>query len=458
LGWLSGTLNPMNHNSAYRSRRFTNWFPLGLTYAAFYMGRYNVHVANDTIRDSLSLSKEEFGWILSAGFWTYALSVIFNGPLADRIGGRKAILIGALGTTVLNLIIGLLFMNGWQTKVILGMSLLYSVSSYFQSFGALSVVKVNAAWFHVRERGIFGGIFGIMISCGYLLAMGVGGWILASLDWWWVFIIPSGCIAAMLIVDYFVVRDTPEQAGHPRLRTDDASESDRGAIDFAYLAKRVFTNPVIVTIAVAEFCTGWVRQGLLGWFTSFLKEEHGIAAGTTWHTVAAIGITVGGILGGLICGYLSDRVFQSRRPPVAFIFYLAQVVSLLALGAVGQPEVAAILVGFSCIWIFGVHGMLSGTASMDFGGKRAAATAAGMLDGCQYLASGFTGFAMGKLLDEYGWGVWTYSIVPFSVIGAILMLRIWNESPLKARKGEEPPRSSEEPQIPLHAKADSSGT
>ena len=58
------------------------------------------------------------------------------------------------------------------------MSLLYAVNQYFQSFGALSVVKVNAPWFHVKERGVFGGVFGIMISSGYFLALTVGGWIL----------------------------------------------------------------------------------------------------------------------------------------------------------------------------------------------------------------------------------------------------------------------------------------
>ena len=57
------------------------------------------------------LSKADFGIIATAGFWTYALAVAFNGPLADRIGGKKSILIGAAGACVLNLIIGLLFLN-----------------------------------------------------------------------------------------------------------------------------------------------------------------------------------------------------------------------------------------------------------------------------------------------------------------------------------------------------------
>jgi OPA family glycerol-3-phosphate transporter-like MFS transporter len=81
------------------------------------------------------------------------------------------------------------------------------------------------------------------------------------------------------------------------------------------------------------------------------------------------------------------------------------------------------------MWIFGVHGMLSGTASADFGGKKGAATATGMLDGVQYIASGLTGFGLGWLLKHYHWGIWTWSLVPFAAIGALLMLRIWNARP-----------------------------
>jgi OPA family glycerol-3-phosphate transporter-like MFS transporter len=44
--------------------------------------------------------------------------------------------------------------------------LLNALNMYFQSFGAVSIVKVNAPWFHVRERGVLGGLFGILISLG----------------------------------------------------------------------------------------------------------------------------------------------------------------------------------------------------------------------------------------------------------------------------------------------------
>ncbi len=428
--------NPMGHSRAYRTRRFQNWFPLGVTYATFYMGRYNLNVSSSTIMDHFHLDKAQFGTIATAGFWTYALSVIVNGPLSDRIGGKKAILIGAAGTAVMNLVIGFLFLSGWQTKIVVGMSLLFAVSQYFQSYGAMSIVKVNAPWFHVRERGVFGGIFGVMISSGYFLAITVGGWILAAFPWYWVFLIPAAAIGVMAVVDAVLVKNTPAEAGYPSLDTEDATahDADRDRpIDWHHLATRVFTNPVILTLAVAEFCTGFVRQGLMLWFVPFLGEVHHIAKGTFLFSVAGTGVTVGGILGGLLAGYLSDRWFQARRPPVAFIFYLLQIVSLFVLGRAAAPALAAFMIGFTCMWIFGVHGMLTGTASMDFGGSKGAATVAGMLDGVQYLASGLTGFLLGHYLDKWGWGAWTWMIMPFSLIGALLMTRLWNETPLRAR-------------------------
>jgi OPA family glycerol-3-phosphate transporter-like MFS transporter len=421
-----------SHTPAFRRRRFLNWFPLGVTYATFYMGRYNLNVASSTIMKNFALTKTQFGIIATAGFWTYAAAVILNGPLADRFGGRRAILLAAAGTAIMNLIIGLLFLSGWQTKVLVGLSLLYAVNQYFQSFGALSIVKVNAHWFRVRERGVFGGIFGIMISSGYFLALTVGGWILARFPWYFVFLVPSAAVALMLVVDYFLVADDPKAAGFANLDTGDATSKSADKdepIDLAYLITHVFSNRVILTLTAAEFCTGFVRQGLMLWFVPFLKEVHGVTPGSWLFSIATGGVTVGGIIGGLLCGWMSDKLFQSRRAPVAFIFYLAQIAALLALGLARDPRAACFLIGFCCTWIFGVHGMLSGTASMDFGGTKAAGTVAGLLDGVQYLASGLTGVLLGGLLDKYHWGIWTYSIMPFSLIGAILMTTLWNATP-----------------------------
>ena len=430
------------HSPEFRLRRFANWFPLGLTYASLYMGRYNFNVYRNHARELHGLSDVQVGTIATVGFWVYAASLLVNGPLAERFGGRKAILVGVTGASLMNLAIAL-FLRGAATdaNVVLGLSLLYGANMYFQSFGAVSVVKVNSAWFHWRERGLIGGVFGSMISLGYYFALGIGGFIYASLPYWALFLVPACVLAAMLAADALLVRDRPSHAGLDDFdtgdgRADEPSPAPGSEPGFGEVAGRVLAHPVLQTLALAEFCTGIVRQGLLLYYGRFLAQIHHVTEKSTplQYQIASLGITVGGILGALLCGVLSDKVFGSRRAPVAFIFYIGQVVALVALGLAPSAYLAVFLVGFSCMWIFGVHGMLSGTASMDFGGRRAAATAAGLLDGVQYLGSGLVGFGLGALLDRYKWGIWPHVLVPFSIVGGLLMLRLWNARPDNAAK------------------------
>jgi hypothetical protein len=86
----------------------------------------------------------------------------------------------------------------------------------------------------------------------------------------------------------------------------------------------------------------------------------------------------------------------------------------------------------------GCHGLIAGTASMDFGGRKAAATAAGLLDGSQYLVGSFAGVVMGKMLDKFGWDAWSWSIIPFTLLAAGLMASRWNALPKKPSKPVEP--------------------
>ena len=173
---------PPVHSAAFRRRRFFNWFPLGLAYALLYMGRYNLTVAKTNLGQLMT--KEDFGLIFAAGTVTYAFAFLVNGPLVDRVGGRRGMLIGLAGSCVSNAAMGLYLHHvlssaaPTEAPLRLVFSALYAVNMYFQSYGAVSIVKVNAHWFHVSERGGFSGIFGTMISSGIFLAFTVNGWLL----------------------------------------------------------------------------------------------------------------------------------------------------------------------------------------------------------------------------------------------------------------------------------------
>ena len=90
----------------FRQRRAINWLLAGSMYAFFYMARYNFTAINAYLADLFGWTNTELGVFDSAATLVYGARVFLNGPLADRIGGRRAILFGAVGTAIFNLLFG----------------------------------------------------------------------------------------------------------------------------------------------------------------------------------------------------------------------------------------------------------------------------------------------------------------------------------------------------------------
>ena len=426
------------HSVEFRKRRAINWLTLGFTYAAMYMGRYNLSFANKALSDTYGWDKTQVGAIITAALTIYGISALFNGPIADRIGGRKAMLIGVFGSVVLNIVFGLgayIGFLGTGNLLIAYFATAWGLNSYFQSYSALALIKVNSGWFHVRERGVFSAIFGSMIQSGRALIFIIGGIAVSLLPWQWVFFIPSGVMVIMGLLTWRFVRDSPSETGHPDFDTADASSGDTDEVNFKYLVKKVFTNPITVTIAIAEFCTGFVRHGFEQWFPRYMQEVQHLPLDSGVFQKGAFVIVAAGILGAFAAGTISDWVFKSRRPPVAFIGYFLQIVCLAIVWRSPGIEwvIGAFIVNSFAISV--VHSMLSGTASMDFGGKKAAATATGMFDGMQYIGGAAVGSGMGWMLETLGWDVWGPSMIGFAAIGAVLMLKMWNVVPKKRGGG-----------------------
>jgi len=420
------------YSKEFRSRRAKNWLTLGFTYAAMYMGRYNLSFANKSLSDEYGWDKTQIGAIITAALTIYGLSALFNGPIVDRIGGKKAMLIGSIGTVVFNFFFGLgayLGFLGTGTLLLTYFASVWSLNSYFQSYSALSLIKVNAGWFQVSERGVFSAIFGSMIQSGRALIFIIGGFAVTVLPWQWVFFIPSMIVACMSLLTFINVKNTPESAGLGYLDTHDATSGDTEKIDLKYVFKKVISNPIAITIAVAEFCTGFVRHGFEQWFPRYMQEYQKLALDSPIFQKGALGVVLAGIAGAFFAGYASDWLFQSRRTPVAFIGYALIISSLLIIWQASNVTLVIVAFISNSLGISMVHSMLSGTASMDFGGQRAAATATGMFDGMQYLGGAAVGVGVGWLLDNFGWSAWSPSMIGFAMIGAILMLVLWNAKP-----------------------------
>ncbi len=459
----------LGHSRAFLRRRVMNWLPLGLTYAFLYMGRYNLKVSKhafETMRSAdgaALMGNEAFGLIFGVGTIVYGFSFIINGPLTDRVGGKTAILLGAGGAALCNFLMGLAsltlleqgpFFQLFSAHFVVLFSIIYAMNMYFQSFGAVAIVKVNAPWFHVRERGVFGAIFGILISLGIYFAFDWSYMILNSIGLIWVFMVPAAILMTFWVIDLVLVKDTPGKAGHADFDTADATSGDDGPrLGTVAVFKLMMKNPIIVTIALVEFCSGFLRQSIMQWYRTFAKHTDAVLGFSHSFIYENWGLLLccAGIMGGVVAGVISDRVFGSRRGPVAMLLYVVMFICAITLTFTYETHLVGFLVILMSMAVIGVHGMLSGTASMDFGGAKNVGVAVGIIDGFVYLGTAAMSFTYAILLPREeldasnhvagaatnpdNWIYWPVAMIPMAFIGMVLASRIWHAMPKPRTSG-----------------------
>jgi OPA family glycerol-3-phosphate transporter-like MFS transporter len=453
--------NPMRHGRWFMMRRFINWFPLGMTYAFLCMGRYNIIVARGAL--GTLMSKEDLGIIFGVGTWVYALSFLVNGPLIDKhLGGKRGMIISAVGASLANVALGvltwLIVAKHLKVNLVASFSLLYAINMYFQSFGSMSIIKVKAYWFHVRERGVFGAIFGSLISIGVYFAFDWGGSIIAMTKanstgllhdifapavstqdaTWSIFYIPAVILIFWVLLDLWLIKDSPEEAGFPHFDTCDAS-SGQMHVEFSVLdlLKKVFASRLMLLIACIELTGGVFRYSMTQWYYSFAGEVKQTGAEYIlqhwgWFTC------VFGIVGGFSGGLISDKLFHSRRgPPTAMLCgFVLVMAAVMAAFLFSQP----VIIGWAAVFIvmasIGITSLMSGTAATDFGGRKATATSMGIVNGFAYLGSGIQSFGLGFLLGDKdtNWLWLPIFVMPFAIIGTLIAIKIWHDLPPATRK------------------------
>lgn len=436
IGSPSSTSAQIAYPPGFRARRGLNWASLGLLYTSFYMCRYNFSIANKSISEEFGFTRAEMGSIITTALFAYACGQIINGLLTDRLGGKRAMLIGASGTVVMNLLFGAASFAG-----MLGLFVaIRGLDGYLQAFGAPGMVKINAAWFAHRERGRFSGIFGFVINLGRFGIFNFGPALLAGftilglvsippLHWRWLFWAPSAVCAIVAVFMAFTVAETPEEAGYPGVVADETGPKNNGVqTQLRQVIRRIVSNPVVWITASAYACTGAVRQAVDQWFPRYMQELYQVNLNSASFKFLAFLIPFVASAGSLTSGYVSDIFFKGRRAPVAALLYFTET-AIILIAAQFHSSTAAItslvLISFTAN---STHSILGSAAPMDIGGRKMAGFALGLIDSFQYFGGSLAGYFLGRLLDK-SLGSYFYFMAPFGLVGGMLMIFVRSETP-----------------------------
>lgn len=436
------------HPPGFRLRRIRNWFFLGLLYAAYYLCRYNLGIVSPELTKEFNYSNEQYGFISSARDGGYAVGQLINGLLADGLGGKQSMALGALGTILFNLLFGAA--SWWSAPWLLwAFVVIRLLDGYMQSFGAPGMIKINTAWFQRRERGRFAGIFGGMIqlgtvgagTLGKLLLVGftipVFGLAIRGLDWRAMFFVPPVILLVIAALMWLNVKNNPEEAGYRVAHDDeDADARHEEPVRLRDVFARIATNPLAWVNALAYFSTGFVRRALESWWVLYMlnvwKVGKQAADGQPdYYTWLVWLLPVSAFIGSLSSGVISDTLFGGRRSPVAAALYGIETVcillSLYLLGFTdyGSPALACVMLTIISLTCNSSHSIVGAAVPMDLGGRKMAGCAAGIIDSFQYFGSILAGALLGNWIDAYGWNALFWAMLPFSAFGAILMSVVW---------------------------------
>ncbi|GAA2750595.1 DHA2 family efflux MFS transporter permease subunit [Amnibacterium kyonggiense] len=166
-----------------------------------------VNVAVPYIVRDLDLSSTEVQWVQESYTLVFAATLLVFGVIADRIGRRRMLVIGATLFAIASVIAA----TSPSGPLLIGSRVLQGVGGAMVLPTSLSLIN---ATFTGRERGIAFAVWGSTI--GGMAAVGplLGGWLTTAFSWRWAFGINLPiCVAIVVGTLLFVRESRAERAG-----------------------------------------------------------------------------------------------------------------------------------------------------------------------------------------------------------------------------------------------------
>ena len=418
----------------FRKKRFSVMLAITLGYGFAYTCRLALSVVKKPLIDNGLFTAEQLGIIGSAFFYTYAFGRLTNGFLADHSNIKRFFSFGLFVSALINLAMGI------KVLFILWI-VLWGLNGWFQGFGSVSSVVSMSHWFSNRERGRYYGIWSTAHSIGEGLTFVGTAALVSALGWKFGFIGP-GLFCVMVAIGLFItLQDRPRTMGLPTVAdwkndhgTSLESEKNRDA-STTKVQFQILKMPAMWVLGLACATMSATRYAINSWGILYLQEAKGyslVEAGSI------LGLnTIAGIAGCATYGFISDKFFNARRPPVTLIYGIFEVLALLVIfyAPSGNPvllTVAFVLYGFS---LSGILAALGGLFAIDIAPKRVSGAAMGFIGVFSYLGAALQERVSGFLIERgttFFEGVRLYNFdypvlfwVGTSLLSLILATSLW---------------------------------
>ena len=417
---------------------------LTIGYSGYYFCRSNFSVCLPQIGAELvalglkpdaDSAKEFLGILLSMGTLVYAVGKFVNGTVADFLGGSRFFVLAM----VMSVGCTFLFAFGQTLPVF---TLAWLLNRGVQSGGWPSLMKVSARWFAHRTYGTVVAVISMSFLLGDAAARAFMGWLLdekaiwgigtiRAFDWREVFLTVGAILAVVAVLTLILVRESPVKRGlsEPSAHPDNVygERGEQARPDGLWeLVGPMITNPFFLLVCGLSIGATLLRESFINWTPTFYQEELKYDPGQAARLSSLFPLV--GAVSVILAGVASDLLGRSGR---AMILTAGMTCSALALTLLATSNPASFGLGYVGVITFiafallGPYSFLGGAIALDFGGKRGAALACGMIDGIGYFAGVLADLMVAFLSSRLGWPAVFGILAGVAGLSAVVGLCYW---------------------------------
>ena len=439
----SGETVPENEiRPRYLSIRNRTFWGVTVAYSLYYVCRMSLSVVKQPLIDEGVLTAGQLGVIGSALLFVYAVGKFLNGFIADYCNIRRFMFTGLAVSAAINLLMGILgIVNGYTaiplSVIFILFAVLWGLNGWMQSMGSPPGVISLSRWFPQSRRGTFYSIFSASPYLGEFISFILTGLIVGAFGWQWGFVVAAAAGGAGALLILLTVSDTPESQGLPSIQQlSGESVKPVDKMPTRELQKMIFRHPGIWVIALSSAFIYITKYAIAGWGVLFLQKERAFSLEQATQIIAFSAVF--GVLGTVLAGWLSDRVFRSDRIRPAILSGAVSFVALaLFLYAGGGYVMNILYVSVFSLSIGVLYCIVAGLMAVDIVPRKATGAALGIVGISSYVAAGLQDITSGYLIeyntvqvdgvDVYNFGPVSYFWLAAALVSFILPVLNWKK-------------------------------
>ncbi|XP_045432139.1 glucose-6-phosphate exchanger SLC37A4 isoform X1 [Pipistrellus kuhlii] len=273
-------------------------------YSLYYFNRKTFSFVMPSLVEEVPLDKDDLGLITSSQSAAYAISKFVSGVLSDQMSARWLFSSGLL-------LVGLVNVAFSWSSTVSAFAALWFLNGLAQGLGWPPCGKVLRKWFEPSQFGTWWAI----LSTSMNLAGGLGpilATVLAQSYSWRSTLALSGalCVAVSFLC-LLLIRNEPADVG---LRNLDPtpSKGKKGSVKEESTLQELLLSPYLWVLSTGYLVVFGVKTCCTDWGQFFLIQEKGQSALVGSSYMSAL--EVGGLVGSIAAGYLSDQAMAKARP------------------------------------------------------------------------------------------------------------------------------------------------